>query len=27
MALAEPLLSEGEDFVHTDVPLLDIGNG
>jgi len=27
MALGEPLLSKGGDFVHTGVPLLDIGNG
>jgi ribonuclease VapC len=27
MALGEPLLSKGDDFIHTDLPLLDVGEG
>ena len=23
----EPLLSKGDDFIHTDVPILEVGNG
>jgi uncharacterized protein with PIN domain len=26
LTLGEPLLSKGDDFIHTDVPLLDVGN-
>lgn len=24
---AEPLLSKGDDFIHTDVPILEVGHG
>lgn len=27
MALGEPLLAKGGDFIHTDVPILEVGNG
>lgn len=27
MALGEPLLSKGDDFIHTDLPLLHVGEG
>jgi len=27
VGLGEPLLSKGDDFIHTDVPILEVGNG
>jgi ribonuclease VapC len=27
IALGEPLLCKGDDFIHTDAPILEIGNG
>ena len=27
ISLGEPLLCKGDDFMHTDVPILDVGNG